>query len=332
MLVLIFLQNHYIIALQQCQILNMAKLNVVKLTQRMVDMDRTTRESTEMLIKMGYPHFSKSEKIIADFVLKDMGDVAVMPLGQLSKMTGISEPSIIRFVRKLGFDGYSAFKRHMLRDDSITPDIRKPADNPILTPATPLERIPENIVSLTCNALQDTLRIVNTDSYKKAIEWIKASRRVDIFGVGYSGNVANDLMIRLVRIGIDCRAQSDSALQQLGANALSKGDLAIGISFSGRTISIINALKAAKSAGARTIAITSYRSSEIIQDADISLLTSDMQGPLFEHMTISRILQTTVTDILYMGILLSEYDKYSANYQYSQNILEQNEEWRKRKS
>ena len=139
-------------------------------------------------------------------------------------------------------------------------------------------------------------------------------------------------MIRLVRIGIDCRAQSDSALQQLGANALSKGDLAIGISFSGRTISIINALKAAKSAGARTIAITSYRSSEIIQDADISLLTSDMQGPLFEHMMISRILQTTVTDILYMGILLSEYDKYSANYQYSQNILEQNEEWRKRKS
>ena len=127
-------------------------------------MDRENKESTEMLIKMGYAQFSKSEKVIADLVLKDMGSGAVMPLGQLSKMTRVSEPSIIRFVRKLGFDGYSELKRRMLRDDSITPEIRKPADNPILTPDTPLERIPENIVSLTCGALQDTLRIVNTDS------------------------------------------------------------------------------------------------------------------------------------------------------------------------
>lgn len=294
-------------------------------------MKNGNNESTEMLIKMGYPQYSKSEKVIADFILKDVGSVAVMPLARLSEMTGISEPSVIRFVRKLGFDGYSDFKRRIIRDDSITPDIRKPSDHPVLTTETPLELIPENMVSLTCNALQETLRIVNIEAYKKAIEWIKTSRRVDIFGVGYSGNVANDLMIRLVRIGIDCRAQSDSALQQLGANALSEGDLAIGISFSGRTISIINALKAAKAAGARTIAITSYRSSDIIQDADLALLTSDMQGPLFEHTMISRILQTTVTDILYMGVLLSEYEKYSANYQYSQDILEQNEEWRKRK-
>jgi Transcriptional regulators len=286
--------------------------------------------STETLIKKGYPLYSKSEKMIADYVLQNILGVADMTLSKLSNGTGLSEPSIMRFVKQLGFKGYSDFKRSILLDSSIQSDAIEMADHPTLTIDTPLEKLPENIVGMTCMALQDTLSVVDVESYKKAVELIKTSNKIHIFGVGYSGNVANDLMMRFVRIGIDCRAQADSGLQQVGANSLKKGDLAIGISFSGRTISIINALKSAKEGGAATIAITSYRSSEINKYADISLLASDMPGKLIENTMISRILQTVVTDILYMGVYLSDYKNYSDNYERSLEIIQKSENWRKK--
>ena len=59
--------------------------------------------STEIRIKRGYTVYSKSEKIIADYVLQHIRDVADMTLSRLSKETGLSEPSIMRFVKQLGF-------------------------------------------------------------------------------------------------------------------------------------------------------------------------------------------------------------------------------------
>jgi DNA-binding MurR/RpiR family transcriptional regulator len=266
-------------------------------------------------IKNIYNSLRASEKLVAKYVLLNGYVVSSMPIARLAQETGVSEPTVMRFVKSLGCKGYSDFKLNLMKDwGRVEADAEKDKDLLVdlhITEKENISDIPGKMIGLTIKALEDTLKIVDTANYKKAVAMIKSAGNIDVYGVGNSGSVASDIMNKFLRIGLNCRAYPDNHLQQISASHLKKSDLAIAVSHSGSTIDTVDALRIAREAGAKTIALTNFKGSIISAYADITLYTGDIETTFYSETMISRISQLAIVDILYMGVLLSDYVLYT---------------------
>lgn len=273
-------------------------------------------QSYSEAIKLNYPSLSKSEKKIADYVLAEGYKVSKLTLSELARLTNVSDPSVVRFTKAVGFNGFSDFKSQVLRDwGKETSTINNAATKLVdlnFSPEDKIEDLPQKIVNSSIKALEDTMKIFNFEAYEKAINLIVNANRIEVFGVGTSGSIALDFVSKLIRIGLDARFFTDNHLEQLSCLSLNENDVAIAISHSGSTIDAVDTLKIAKTSGAKTIALTNYKASSISQYSDIDLLTGDHETTFYSETMVSRMSLLSLVDMLYMGILLSDYDKYTA--------------------
>lgn len=280
-------------------------------------MKRLTNESYDNLIKNVYHTLRSSEKKVADYVLSNGYEIAPLSLAKLAHEVGVSEPTVMRFVKSIGCTGYSDFKLKVARDwgrenpakeasskRNLMMDVRIDSDEKI-------ENIPEKMVGLTVKALQDTLKLIDIDSFSKVIHMIGSADIIDVYGDGNSRSIAIDMVNKLLRIGLNCRSYSDNYLQRICANQLKSKDLAIGISHSGSTRDTVDALRIAKESGAKTIALTNFRASVITEYADVVFYTGDVEATFYSENMFSRITQLAIVDMIYMGILLQNYDQYT---------------------
>lgn len=272
-------------------------------------------QSYEYKIKNMYNTLRSSEKKVADYVLLNGHSVSTMTLAKLSQEVRVSEPTIVRFVKSIGCNGFSEFKMELMKDWGRESVVQK-SDSELLVELhidknDKVEDIPEKMIGMTIKALEDTYKIIDIDNYKKAIKMIKSANIIDVYGVGNSGSIASDIMNKFLRIGLNCRAYSDNHIQQICASNLNNRDLVIAISHSGSTIDTVNALKIAKESGAKTIVLTNYKASTISEYADITFYTGDSENTFYSETMVSRISQLSIVDMLYMGILVSDYDLYT---------------------
>ncbi|WP_369713648.1 MurR/RpiR family transcriptional regulator [Leptotrichia sp. HSP-342] len=267
----------------------------------------------ESKIREVYGELRKSEQKVADYVLQNKEKISIMGLEEVAKQSDVSTPTVIRFTKALGYDGFKEFKIELLKSLPQNDEIKN--DKILLdlhvNKNDKLEDLPIKIIGLSIKALEDTLKFLNYKDYRKAIELITNSNIIDIYGVGNSGSIGNDFMNKLTRVGINCRTYSDNHLQQLCACHLTENDLAIAISHSGGTKDTIDALHIAKESGAKTLVLTNFKASKITKYADITLFTGDTEKTFYSETMSSRISQLALVDMLYMGILLSDYDKYT---------------------
>jgi RpiR family carbohydrate utilization transcriptional regulator len=272
-------------------------------------------KSYEVIIKSKYPELSKSEKKVADFILLKGYDIAKMSISSLAKQCAVSEPTVMRFATHIGFSGYSDFKLKLIKDWGVKDSQNSESSLLVdlyIDENDNLEDIPAKMIYTTIRALNDTLNIIDVSTYKKAVEVITKAKVIDIYGVGNSGSIANDFMNKLMRIGLNVRALYDNHLQQISSLSLTKEDVAIAISHSGSTKDIVDTLKLAKQSGATTIALTNYKASKITEFADLVLCTGDFETTFYTETMVSRISQLAIVDMLYMGILLSDFQKYTS--------------------
>jgi len=272
-------------------------------------------ESHESKIKKSYGSLRPSEKKVADFVLLKGYAISSMSLAELAADAGVSEPTVMRFVKSLGLSGFKEFKLGLMKDWGKEDVEGKSGSNLLvefhISEKDRIEDIPSKIIGLTIKALEDTLKIISIDDYNKIIAMICESNIIDVYGVGNSGSVASDLTVKLVRIGLNCRNFSDNHVQQICAGHLTPSDLAIAISHSGSTIDTVNTLKIARESGAKTVAITNFKGNYISQYADITIYTGDVETVFYSETMASRISQLAIVDMLYMGILLSDFGLYT---------------------
>lgn len=268
-------------------------------------------------IKNIYNSLRASEKLVAKYVLLNGYVVSTMPIARLAQETGVSEPTVMRFVKSLGCRGYSDFKLNLMKDwGRVEAETDADKDKALLvdlhiTEKENISDIPGKMIGLTIKALEGTLKILDIANYQEAVAMIKAAGNIDVYGVGNSGSVASDIMNKFLRIGLNCRAYPDNHLQQISASHLKVSDLAIAVSHSGSTIDTVDALRIAREAGAKTIALTNFKGSVISAYADITLYTGDIETTFYSETMISRISQLAIVDMLYMGVLLSDYGLYT---------------------
>jgi DNA-binding MurR/RpiR family transcriptional regulator len=157
--------------------------------------------------------------------------------------------------------------------------------------------------------LADTAAGLDTVQLGAAVAALAGARRTDVYGVGASGLVAQDLVQKLLRIGLMAHAHSDPHLAVTNAVQLRAGDVAIAITHSGSTRDVIEPLRVAFERGATTVAVTGRPGGAVAQYADHVLTTSTArESELRPAAMSSRTGQLLVVDCLFVGVAQRTYD------------------------
>ena len=144
---------------------------------------------------------------------------------------------------------------------------------------------------------------------------IGAANKMDIYGIGGSSSIAFDAYHKFHRIGIACIAHADSDMMATSATLLAPGDVALGISHTGSSRDIVEAMRLAKEAGATTVCITHNATSPITKVSDIALFTAARETAFSSDAMTSRLAQLSIIDTVYLAVALSHYDKSLAMIQ-----------------
>ena len=247
-------------------------------------------------IQEKYSDFTQTEKQIADYFLTQK--IINFSSKSVAKKLFISESSLSRFAKKIGYQGYREFVYNYKQDYNSN---------------LKLDALTRFSIQTYNLALEQTYHKVNNFQMIEIANMLESSKRIYINGIGSSALIGQEFSYRLTRIGKDITALGDNNEITMNISRVHKNDLILGISISGKTEPVLHGLKEASKKGAKTVLLTAGSRisndkdlNEIVQLAKIkNLPASYIISPQFPAMI--------MLDILYTHLLnLNRSDKINA--------------------
>jgi len=250
------------------------------------------------LIRSQLPTLNDSEERVANWALQNPNEIIQLSMAQVAQECDVSDTTVLRFCRNVGFRGYTHLKmmlaQDMARPDQIVHEDVDVADNP----AT----VARKVFMTNIQALRDTLEVMDMETLGRAADMLQNARRILIIGVGTSGPIVLDAHNKFFRLGLNSRAYTDSYLQLMEAALLEAGDVVIGVSQSGSSTDPITTLEQAKKNGASTIVITGNAQSPLTRFADLTFISPSKETR--SEVIASRVAQISIIDALYVILAL----------------------------
>ena len=238
-------------------------------------------------VRGAYASLRPSEQRVADYVLKDPETCTRCTISELADQVQVSQPTVIRFVQALGFDGYRNFKYCLIRDRSGGAAREACFDHLggfDLKPWDQLEDLPLKEVRVSGGLLEEALKSLSVQELDRAVRMLATARTIDIYGVENSCTPASDLLTKLTYLGLCCRMHTDAYLQQIAA------------AHGGRAVFGQN-------------------------PPDVCLYTGGEDTVIYGTAIFSRIPDLAVVDLLYMGIIQSDYERFSRSLDKSGAVI-----------
>lgn len=262
-------------------------------------------------IRAELPFLRPAEQRVAVAVLEDPAGVAQRSIGALAAHCDTSSATVLRFCRAIGYGHYPDLRLDLARETGREAAGSGPGPLPTgdISPTDTLAQIVAKIAWSDARAIEDTAATLDVATLDRAIDAVTRARRVEIYGIGASGFVGQDLHQKLHRIGLPSSVWPDPHAALTSAALLGPGDVAIAISHTGTTIDTIEALRVAEAGGATTIAITNFGESPLAAHATHVLATAARETTFRSGAMASRIAQLAVVDCLFVGVAQRSYDR-----------------------
>lgn len=249
-------------------------------------------------IQLSYNQFTRTERKIADYVIKNTDKVLFMSLSDLSTACKVADASVHRFCRRVGVKGYQEFK--MKLSLSMTPDEgADKTENAENIKSGSLDQMMDSILENHINALKETRRLVNGDEVSKIVWMMEKAKRIYFFGIGDSLLTAQSARNKFLRITNKVTCISDPHMQAMAASMATEEDLIIFISYSGSTKDNVYVAQIAQESGAKIVAITRFLKSPLTEYADELLVCGSNEGPLEGGSMGAKLSQLFIVDILF---------------------------------
>jgi DNA-binding MurR/RpiR family transcriptional regulator len=247
------------------------------------------------------PSLTPAEERVATRVLADPRLASDLTITELAHAASTSETTVLRLCKRLGVKGYPQL-RLALAAESAMPREQRMTRSDIGADDT-IDDIIGKVAAVNSGAVEETAQQLDRLALQAAADAVALAARVDVYAFGPSALVGMDLQQKLHRIGVVSFAWNDPHLALASAALLTRHDVAIGISHSGATAEVIEALGAAHQRRATTVALTNFPLSPLAGAADIVLTTAARETSLRSGATTSRIAALTVVDCLYVAVV-----------------------------
>ena len=246
-------------------------------------------ESILPLIESKYEELTDVEKVIADYFL-DTEDTELTSK-DVSQKLYTSEAALTRFAKKLGLSGYREFVYRFKISRKMSFNKKEEIGSPIFDTYREI--------------LLKSYNLYSHEDYERLVEEILKSQRIYVYGVGSSGNLAAEFATRLIRLGFDAESVTDTHMLLLNSVRLKKGEMVIGISYSGKSIEVIDGLRKAAKLGLKTVLFVSNNKSKWVEDFDFVMLLAHKQNLEYSNIISPQFPAMVMLDILFKKL----YDK-----------------------
>jgi len=259
-------------------------------------------------IRASIPALPPAEQRVAKLVLSDPRSFASTPVGELAERSHVSKPTVVRFCRSVGYDGLSDFKRKLAGSvNEGVPFVHRSVDEDD-KPSDIIVKVIDNAVSALLKYRNDAAGHAFERAMAALVETAKHNGRVEFYGVGNSGIVAQDAQHKFFRLGVNAVAMSDGHVQVMSATMLKPVDCAVVISNSGRSQDLLGVAEIAQRKGATLIVITASGSplAQMAQGASGQILLAADHPEDYDRYSpmVSRMLHLMIIDILTTGVAL----------------------------
>lgn len=251
-------------------------------------------------IKSQKPSMRPAEKLVAQFVLKNPTRVTSLSTAAISEAAQVSEPTIIRFCKAMGLKGFPELKLKLAQSVATEEFAGRLELNSQDTSISYSMKVLESAQS----GIGRFARKLDFKDIEKAVDLMSKSERLFFFGTGASGPVVMDAVYKFMKLKKSVVGYTDDWSQRMAANSFMPNDCIVCISYTGRTISIVNLARMAQEAGVKVIAVTKA-DSQLAQYADVTIAVEapeDAQVYLPRH---SRLVHFCVLEVLASGFTLS---------------------------
>jgi len=208
----------------------------------------------------------RSERKVAEHVLANAASVIHMRIVDLSTEASVSEPTVVRFCRAIGCDGFQDFKLKLAQQLAASPTIGQVAVTDNDTSSTYIQKVFDTSIDV----LIKTRDLLDAEAIEHAVKLLANANRIDFFGFGGSAAVAADAQHRLLRLGVASHTHQDPHIQTMAAMSLTANDVVVCISQSGRTKALIDSIREVKRRGAKIISIAPSNT-PILSSADVKI-------------------------------------------------------------
>jgi len=255
-------------------------------------------------VERAYPSLTGSSRHVAEYLLQHPADSVGLSITELGERSGVSETTVLRFVRRLGYSGYRQFALALASSQPRPEHAGGEAALPLsISESDDPAVIARKVFAAEAQALANAWQTLDPRRWKQAVDVLARARRgegrrVLCLAVGASGLLCMEAVYRFVRIGLDCIAVYDPIQIAIQAGRLSPGDVAIGFSQSGRTRDTVEGLRLAHGCGATTISVTSRPHSPVAAASDIPLILLELHAAYRSAYLDSKIAELTLIDAL----------------------------------
>ena len=242
---------------------------------------------------------NKAERKVAEVILHDPQQATRFSIAALAQAAGVSEPTVNRFCRSFGANGYPELKMQLAQSLASGAAYVSRAVSADDGP----EAYTRKIFGSTIASLDSACQSLDPQHISRAVDLLIQARQIHFFGLGASASVALDAQHKFFRFNLAVSAHSDVLMQRMIASVAHTGDLFVIISYTGRTRELVEVARLARENGASVLGLTAADSPL----AKASTLSLDIPLPedtdIYMPMT-SRIIQLTVLDVLATGVTL----------------------------
>lgn len=275
----------------------------------------------ELLVKINFliPMLPRAEKCFAQALVENPEAISHMTLAEIAKESNSSDASIIRFCKRLGYHGYLELKAAVASALSQ----EKTVFDGNVSSADTIEDIMKKVFQSNVQTLQNTM-VMADENYQKAVDALVNAKSIHFFGVGDAYAACQFTFMKFCRLGVISSAQSDVMMQFTVANNLGPGDVALAVSYEGRSRNVVQAMSIAKKRGATTICITKMSKSPLLKYTDIPLYIAINDLSVDREKVTRRVADQFVLDILYLGYINQKKQDFSKCLKRNQITIDYN--------
>lgn len=267
---------------------------------------KSYHKSVVPIIESNYENLTNVEKTIADFFISNDKQMDFSS-NNISNHLFVSEASLSRFAKKLGFEGYREFS-YRYQDSFMEKE-------------TIHEEYMKEVLNTYQELLNKTYNLIDSQQIRNVSKMLSKKKRVFVYGMGSSGLAAREFEMRFIRIGVDVESITDSHLLMVNSGRITKDCLVIGISISGKTKEVVAAMEEAARKGADVIMITSTKNSSYSSMFDDVLLMAVRENLEYGNVISPQFPALIVIDIIYADFIEEDRKNRTTIYDSTLNVI-----------
>jgi RpiR family carbohydrate utilization transcriptional regulator len=257
------------------------------------------------VIQQLLPGLRRSERKVAEAVLRDPTWAIHASMATTARVAGVSDPTVMRFCTAIGCDSFQAFRLRLAQSLAFG----VPATHSVIRPGDNEAAVANKLFDYTMSSLDRARRSLDVGAVRQAVDLLARARRIEFYGHGASNIIGQDAQQKFPLFGVPCTAHADGHQQFMSASMLGPGDVAVAISNTGQTTSVVECARRARLNGASVIGLTG-RHGPLEEQCTVTIVVETLENTDLYTPTISRIAALVVIDLLAIGVALRHSDGY----------------------